>query len=115
MRDWTTCLTSVTRRFSTSPRRDEPFSSGVELLRSSSTLSVSDRVLHSLHAAPRHGGNRPPRLRLPRELAHHPPADERGGGTIRIGEGSAEITRPIRHGARPLRRRLGPALRQTQS
>src|SRR6267378_690967 len=103
MREWTTCSTSATRTFSTSRHRDEPFSLGVELPRSSSAPSAADRVLHSLNAASRYGSNRPPRLRLPRELAHHPPADERGRCAVGVGEGRAEIARAIRHRARSLR------------
>src|SRR3982074_566911 len=103
MHGWMTCSTSATWTFSTLRHREELFSLGVELPRSSSAPSAADRVLHSLYAASRYGGNRPPRLRLPRELAHHPPADERGRCAIRVGEGRAEIARAVRHRARSLR------------
>src|ERR1700736_6769677 len=115
MHGWMTCSTSAMRTFSILRHRDEPFSLGVEPRPSSRALAVADPVLHSLYAPSRHGGNRPPRLRLPRELAHNPPADERGRRAIRVGEGGEEITRAIRNGARSLRRRLGAALCQTKS
>src|SRR4029077_4469117 len=103
MHGWMTCSTSAMRTFSIFRHRDEPFSLGVEPRLSSSALAVADRVLHSLYAASRHGSNRPPRLRLPRELAHNPPPDERGRCAVGVGEGRAEIARAIRNRARSLR------------